>query len=187
MAEPERQLEPERHPAVFLLVVPVVGLPHGALQSGEQDAAKDLEEHNRLLGLMRKAYDDAGQSVDGFARNLSTVVRFQAEMNLQKMTADLAALARATVRSQTYVPAAAQGTLDGPLPPDVPMAVPATAIAPGSPARVADPVMARVARPVTVTAAMYPVVPNPTAAKRTAVRRRRVRSASVTPRPYGVP
>jgi hypothetical protein len=95
-----------------------------ALNAGEQDAAKDLEEHNRLLSLMRKAYDDAGQSVDGFAKNLSAVVRFQAEMNLQKMTADLAALARATVRSQTYVPAAAQGTLDMPLPPGVPMAVP---------------------------------------------------------------
>jgi hypothetical protein len=95
-----------------------------ALNAGEQDAAKDLEEHNRLLSLMRKAYDDAGQSVDGFAKNLSAVVRFQAEMNLQKMTADLAAFARATVRSQTYVPAAAQGTLDMPLPPGVPMAVP---------------------------------------------------------------
>jgi hypothetical protein len=104
------------------LAITLAGKLYEALQSGEQEATKDLEEHTRLLG--RKAYDDAGQSVDGFAKNLSAVVRFQAEMNLQKMTADLAALARATVRSQTYVPAAAQGTLDLPLPADVPMAVP---------------------------------------------------------------
>jgi hypothetical protein len=106
------------------LAITLAGKLYEALNSGEQDATKDLEQHTRLLALMRKAYDDAGQSVGGFAKNLSAVVRFQAEMNLQRMTADLAALARATVRSQTYMPAAAQGTLDAPLPPGTPMAVP---------------------------------------------------------------
>jgi hypothetical protein len=115
------------------LVIAGLGFVSTAVQTfydianrGSREAEKRVEEHSRLVGVLRKAYDEAGGSVAEFGRKVGAVALFEAEQNLEKLRADLARQSGALVDRLTFIPS--QGLSDGSLPPGTPAAIPQTPV-----------------------------------------------------------
>jgi len=105
------------------LAATAAGVFYNIVKKDGDDATRLVTEHARLMGVLRGAYDEAGQSASLYGQKVSAVAKFQAEINLAGLRTQLGRLNRDVLSRATQVPD--QGLSDGGMmPPGTAMAMP---------------------------------------------------------------